>query len=364
MIDVLEQVNLSSAKLKKVIADPIAMAKEVKLQYVTDSDEGYTRIKKGKGFQYMFKNKILKDQEELKRIHSLVIPPAWNDVWICKLANGHLQATGKDALNRKQYKYHPLWNKHRNHTKFHKMVLFGNVLPSIRKRVRKDLNLPTMVKEKVLALVLTLMDKTSIRIGNESYEKLYGSFGLSTLKDKHATIKKGLVEFHFKGKKSVTHTISLKNKKLAKLVKQCRDIPGKELFQYYDEEGKRQAIDSGMVNEYIHQIAGNDFSCKDFRTWSGTAQMFFNLLSCKKCEDEHERKKNLIDAIVKVSDQLGNTASVCKKYYIHPSLINLYENNLFDKELQKIKNREIGKSKHLSAEEKLLLILLEDIHKN
>ncbi|ODT51469.1 MAG: DNA topoisomerase I [Niastella sp. SCN 39-18] len=363
MNDVMEEFKLSPAKLKKVITDTVAMAKEVKLQYVTDADEGYRRIKKGRGFQYVFRNKPLKDKEELKRIHSLVIPPAWKDVWICKLPNGHLQATGKDALQRKQYKYHSLWNKHRNHTKFHKMVLFGTMLPKIRKQVRRDLNLPRLVKEKVLALVLTLMDKTSIRVGNGSYEKLYGSFGLTTLKDKHAKIKKERIEFHFRGKKSVTHTVSLQNKKLAKLVKKCRDIPGKELFQYFDEEGKRHAVDSGMLNDYIHKIAGTDFTSKDFRTWAATTRMFYNLLLCKDCKDAQQRKKNLIESIGDVSRQLGNTPSVCKKYYIHPALINLYENNLLNQELQKMRNRKSGANPHLSSEEKLLLKLLIELHR-
>ena len=229
---------LKKSHLKKLSNDPEATAKAVKLVYINSTADGITRERKGKNFIYKAGNKLIRNKEELQRIRSLVLPPAWRDVWICALPNGHLQATGKDVKNRKQYRYHPLWNELRNKTKFYKMLELGKVLPAIRKQIQKDLLLPGLPKNKVLAAVISLMEKTGIRIGNEFYEKLYGSFGLTTLKDKHVSFKAGTVKFCFRGKKGVEHTISLRSKKLSKIVHQCRDIPGKELFQYIDEEGK------------------------------------------------------------------------------------------------------------------------------
>src|SRR6187551_2736837 len=247
---------LKKSTLKKLAQDPVATAKAVQLVYVNSKDEGIERAGAGKGFKYLFRNKIVKDKATLKRIRSLVIPPAWKNVWICRIAEGHLQATGLDVLNRKQYRYHPLWNELRNKTKFYRLPSLGKMLPAIRQQLENDLALPGLPKNKVLAAVVSLMDKTGIRIGNEFYEKLYGSFGLTTLKDKHADIKGSTLKFSFRGKKGVEHCISLKSKKLAKIVQHCRDIPGKELFQYIDEDGNRQSIDYGMVNEYIRKLAG------------------------------------------------------------------------------------------------------------
>ncbi len=224
-------IKIPAIKLKKIITDPAATARAVKLLYVNDSEEGIIRIKKGKGFQYRVKKKPVKEKSTLRRIHSLVIPPAWQNVWICTSANGHLQVTGQDTLKRKQYRYHPLWIALRNQTKFYHMLAFGKKLPAIRKQINQSLSLPGMPKEKVLALVVLLMDKTSIRIGNGAYEKMYGSFGITTLKDNHVNIRRNAVRFTFKGKKGVAQNVSLTNKKLAKLIKQCKDIPGKELFQ-------------------------------------------------------------------------------------------------------------------------------------
>src|SRR6187399_3421683 len=262
--------RMTRAKKLKLAKDPVATAKAIQLVYVSSKDEGIERAGVGKGFKYLFRNKIIKDKSTLKRIRSLVIPPAWKNVWICRIAEGHLQATGLDIRKRKQYRYHAMWNELRNKTKFYRLPELGKLLPTIRKQLDADLALPGLPKEKVLAAVVSLMDKTGIRIGNEFYEKLYGSFGLTTLKDKHADIKGSSLKFSFRGKKGVEHCISLKSKKLAKIVQNCRDIPGKELFQYIDEEGQRQLIDSGMVNEYIRELATDDFTAKDFRTWCGT----------------------------------------------------------------------------------------------
>lgn len=354
-------INITAAKLQKIITDPVATAKAVKLVYVSNQMEGYKRIKKGKGFGYYLNNKPVKDKTTIQRIRSLVIPPAWKNVWICPLDNGHLQATGQDALKRKQYRYHPLWSQLRNHTKFYRMLHFGKALPEIRKKINKDLSRQGLPKEKVLALVVTLMEKTCIRVGNDIYEKLYGSFGLSTLKDKHVAVKNNGVKFCFKGKKGVEHSISLKNKKLAKLVQQCKDIPGKELFQYYDEQGHRQTIDSGMVNEYVKEIAGEDFTSKDFRTWSGTLQALLAFNDIGGFSTQQEAKQKTVAALDKVSQHLGNTRTVCKKYYVHPALLELYENNKLELWLKKLKAKRENKNADLPTEEKILMKILESL---
>ena len=349
---------LKKSLLKKLSQDPEATAKAVQLVYVNSKDEGIERIKAGKGFKYVYKNKAVKDKAVLKRIRSLVIPPAWREVWICKLAEGHLQATGLDVLNRKQYKYHPLWNELRNKTKFYRLPALGRSLPSIRKQLEKDLALPDLPKNKVLAAVVSLMEKTGIRIGNEFYEKLYGSFGLTTLKDKHAEIKGSKLKFSFKGKKGVEHTIALKSRKLAKIVQNCRDIPGKELFQYIDEGGKRQSIDSGMVNDYIRSLAGEDFTAKDFRTWCGTVAALSAII--ENGLPEGDAKKKVVAVLDKVSQQLGNTRTVCKKYYVHPSLLEMYEGGKLEKWLSKKENGSSTETS-LSPVEKTLVNILESL---
>ncbi len=250
--------KLTGKKIATIANDPEKTAKAVNLVYVADTDPGIERVRKGNDFFYRLKDEVVKDKEVLQRIKSLVIPPAWENVWICVLDNGHLQATGLDVKKRKQYRYHPLWNSLRNHTKFYRLLDFGKTLPKIRLQLEKDLSLPGLPQKKVLAAIVSLMERTHIRVGNTMYEKLYGSYGLTTLKDKHVAINGTTMNFCFKGKKGVQHEISLKNKKLSALVKKCRDIPGKELFQYYDDEGNRHSIDSGMVNEYIKSIPASN----------------------------------------------------------------------------------------------------------
>jgi len=357
--------RMTKAKTLKLMKDPVATAKAIQLVYVSCKDEGIERVRAGKGFKYMFRNKTVKDKSILKRIRSLVIPPAWKNVWICCIAEGHLQATGLDIRNRKQYRYHPLWNELRNKTKFYRLPELGKLLPIIRKQLDADLSLPGLPKEKVLAAAVSLMEKTGIRIGNEFYEKLYGSFGLTTFKDKHAEIKGSHLKFCFRGKKGVEHTVSLKSRKLAKIVQNCRDIPGKELFQYIDEEGNRQSIDSGMVNEYIHKLAGEDFTAKDLRTWCGTLAALTAIT--ENGLTEGDSKKKVIAVLDKVSEQLGNTRTVCKKYYVHPSLLELYEGGKLDKWLSKKENSSKNVHKDspgetgLSRVEKTLVTILESL---
>lgn len=353
--------NLSKRKIKTIINDPVKTAEAVNLIYVSDTSPGIIRKKKGSNFYYLMGGEKIKDKNELARIKSLVIPPAWENVWICALHNGHLQVTGLDVKKRKQYRYHPAWNQLRNHTKFFRMLQLGNVLPTIRLQVEKHLSLPGLPFEKLMATIVSLMERTNIRVGNNIYEKLYGSFGLTTLKDKHVDIKGHNMRFCYKGKKGVEHDISLKNKKLAGIVQKCKDIPGKELFQYYDEEGSRRPIDSGMVNDYIKLICGQDFTAKDFRTWAGTVHAFLAFKDLGLGETDSDTKKKVVEALDKVAAQLGNTRTVCKKYYVHPVVISLYENRNIEKYFKQLDEIEADDDKSgLTADEKIIMKILEN----
>jgi len=351
---------ISKKKIARIAHDPAKTAAAIHLVYVTDTAPGIARIKKGKAFDYVKGTDKITDEEELKRIRSLVIPPAWDNVWICVLPNGHLQATGTDIKNRKQYKYHSLWNSLRNHTKFYRMLEFGNALPAMRLQLEKDLSLNGLPVEKVLATVVSLMERTHIRIGNNFYEKLYGSFGLTTLKDNHVKISGGNLKFTFKGKKGVHHDISIKNKKLANIVQKCKEIPGKELFQYYDENGNHRSIDSGMINEYIKKISdGGDFTAKDFRTWAGTVQAFLTFKELGFYDTATEAKKKVVEALDTVAKQLGNTRTVCKKYYVHPDIIKMYEDKSLAKYFRELDAIEVDDNKTgLTAEEKIVMKIL------
>ncbi|MEO7307415.1 MAG: DNA topoisomerase IB [Ferruginibacter sp.] len=359
-MDTLELIDrLPKAKIKKLAKDPVKTAQAVNLVYVNDMVAGIERRKTGKSFSYYKGEKKISDKNEIKRIQSLVLPPAWENVWICALHNGHLQATGLDVKKRKQYRYHPHWNTLRNHTKFYRLLEFGKVLPSIRLQLEKDLSLSGLPQEKILAAIVMLMERTNIRVGNNVYEKLYGSFGLTTLKDQHVEIKSGKIDFAFKGKKGVQHSIGLKNKKLASIVQKCKDIPGKELFQYYDDEGKAHSIDSGMVNDYIKKLSGSDFTAKDFRTWSGTVNAFIAFKEIGFAETETATKKNVVEALDKVASQLGNTRTVCKKYYVHPVIISMYECKGLEKYFKELEAISIDDSKaDLTSDEKAIMKIL------
>ncbi len=353
--------HLKPSKIVKIMKDPVASAKTVHLIYTTDAETaGITRKKTGKKYSYYRDGEKIRDKEEITRINKLVIPPAWENVWICALDNGHLQATGFDVKKRKQYRYHPLWSALRNHTKFYRMLQFGYALPDIRLQVEKDLALRNFEKRKILALIVSLMQRTNIRIGNNAYEKLYGSFGLTTLKEKHVQVKGQKITFHFKGKKGVMHDIDLKSKRLSRLVQKCKDIPGRELFQYIDDEGNRHTVDSGMVNDYIKEISGEDFTAKDFRTWSGTVNALIAFKEIGYAETHTEYKKKVKEALEIVASHLGNTSTVCRKYYVHPLVINLYENNTIKKYLDELEQIEENDGKaDLTQEEKLVLKILE-----
>lgn len=260
-----EIIKIPRKKVENILHDPAKTAKAIHLIYVTDNQPGILRIKKGKTFSYIHNEKPVKDQETLQRIKKLVIPPAWENVWICTLENGHLQATGIDIKKRKQYKYHPLWSTLRNHTKFYRLHEFGKVLPAIRLQLEKDLSLPGLPYEKVMAAVVSLLERTNIRVGNNSYEKLYGSYGLSTLKDKHVKIDGASVRFSFKGKKGIHHDVDIRNRRLARIVKACKDIPGQELFQYYNEKGPPTATPGNSGRSACTRSSTSAFSARRSR---------------------------------------------------------------------------------------------------
>ena len=313
-------------KLARIQRDPLLTAKTAGLRYVSDTTPGWYRRKKGDNFYYVdAEGRKCTDEDTLKRIRSLVLPPAWTEVWICAKPDGHLQATGLDVKGRKQYRYHPQWNSWRSQTKYFRLPQFAEALPRIRARTEADLKRPGIPYEKVLALVVSVIEQTHIRIGGEAYKKLYGSFGLTTLQDKHVKVDGQQVKFQFKGKKGVFHSLSLTDKRLARLIQQCRDIPGKELFQYIDTDGAHYAIDSGDVNRYLKEITGMDFTAKDFRTWAGSVAAFKALRDIGPAETATAQKQNLVKALDCVAEALGNTRTVCKNYYVHPAVLKAYE---------------------------------------
>jgi DNA topoisomerase I len=265
----------------------------------------------------------ISDEGTLARIRKLAIPPAWTDVWICPSPKGHLQATGRDARGRKQYRYHARWREVRDETKYDRMIAFGEALPAIRARTDSDLALPGLPRAKVLATVVQLLEKTLIRVGNDEYARENNSFGLTTMRDRHVKVNGSTVRFAFRGKSGRRHAIDVRSRRLAAIVKRCRDLPGYELFQYVDDDGERQVIDSSDVNQYLREITGEDFTAKDFRTWAGTV-LVARALGELPSETATEAKKNLVKAIEAVAGLLGNTKSVCRKCYIHPAVIDAY----------------------------------------
>ncbi|MDP9077562.1 MAG: DNA topoisomerase IB [Bacteroidota bacterium] len=352
--------NRLLSKLEKIGRDPKITAKAVGLRYVSDSTPGYTRKKAGKGWSYYdAKGELVKDKELINRFNKLVIPPAYTNVWISPYYNGHLQFTGTDAAGRKQYRYHPDWNKIRNQSKYHRLQTFAEYLPAIRKQVDKDLTRHNLDHDKIVALVVRLMELTSIRVGNESYKKLYGSFGLTTLMNRHVKIEGSTLNFEFKGKKGVHHKVSLQSRKLAKLVKQCREIPGKELFQYYNADGDHCTIGSGDVNTYLKEITGEDFTAKDFRTWAGSVSALYAFKAAGGFDTITECKKKIVSVLDEVAINLGNTRTVCKKYYVHPTVIKSYEDGAIFKYIKQLDEDKDISSAELNLAEKALLNILE-----
>jgi DNA topoisomerase-1 len=350
---------IKAPKVKEILNDPIKAAETANLIYITDTKLTIKRHPHGRGFYYTRNGKKIEDKKSIDRFKSLVIPPAWTDVKITHLKNGHLQVVGRDEKNRKQYRYHPNWNELRKQTKFYKLVSFGNALPSIRKQIETDLRLKRMNKRKCLALVIRLMEETHIRIGSDYYAKRNKSYGLSTLRTKHLDVLENSIKFEFKGKKGKKHAVTLKNKKLQRLVLQCEEIPGWELFQYYDEEGNHHSIDSGMLNDYIQELSGELFSAKDFRTWGGSKVFFETLFDRGIADTQKERKQNIIEAYDITASALGNTRAVCKKYYVHPLLPELYESGKIGRYFKKL-NKNPKSKNNLTDSERIMLEIITD----
>jgi DNA topoisomerase I len=308
------------------LSNPIHSAREAGLRYVSDSMTGIRRIRSGKGFVY--KNgtqKKISDPKIIQRIKALAIPPAWTDVWICPLSEGHLQATGRDARKRKQYRYHPRWKEVRDFAKFDRMILFGETLPVVREQVEKDLSLAGLPRDKVLATIVRLLEITLIRVGNDEYAKQNGSYGLTTMRNHHVKIYGTTIQFRFKGKSGIAHNLGIKDRRLASIIQKCQEIPGYELFQYIDENGQPIDVDSSDVNDYLRRISGHDFTAKDFRTWAATvlAGMALKIQSAS-AEQEKRTKKKMNEAVASVARLLGNTPTVCRKSYIHPGVLDGY----------------------------------------
>jgi DNA topoisomerase-1 len=342
--------------------DPLQSASEAGLRYVTDSGPCILRIRCGKSFRYRGPDgRPLRDQKHLARIRSLAIPPAWNNVWICPSPNGHLQATGRDARGRKQYRYHPDYRATRDQAKFSRMIAFGAVLARIRKRVEHDIRRRGLPREKVLATVVRLLETTFIRVGNDEYAKENDSFGLTTMKDRHVRIAGARLMFHFRGKSGLEHEVELTDQRLARIVRECRDLPGYELFQYVDQSGAICRIDSADVNQYIRDISGQDFTAKDFRTWAGTVLAACELYNEGPSRSAAAAKKTIAAAIKRVAAHLRNRPATCRKYYIHPTIPDSYaDGSLFPVMLEGEQQHSAYGGLGLRPEEYSVMVLVAD----
>jgi DNA topoisomerase I len=339
---------------------PRAAAEEVGLRYVTGTGPSIRRIRRGRSFRYIGPNgQPVRDPKHLARIKSLVIPPAWEDVWISPLPNGHLQAAGRDARGRKQYRYHPLYRAHRDEAKFSRMIAFGTVLALMRRCVERDLRRRGLPREKVLATVVKLLEVTYIRVGNDEYARENDSFGLTTMKDEHVCIAGAQLQFRFRGKSGQEHLIALTDRRLARIVKACRDLPGYELFQYVDRNGATHRIDSGDVNQYIRQLSGHDFTAKDFRTWAGTLLAARELDAAGSAASFAGVKRAIVSAVKAVARRLGNRPATCRKYYIHPAMFDAYSNgSLFETMAQGRAQHEAYQGRGLRPEEYSVMVIL------
>jgi len=344
------------------LTNGVDSAKTAGLRYVSDQRPGIRRQRIGKGFVYVRPDGArVRDPETLRRIKSLAIPPAWRNVWICPEPNGHLQATGLDAKGRKQYRYHARWREVRDQTKYGRLIAFGRALPKIRRRVEQDLARPGLPREKILATVVRLLETTLIRVGNEAYARENESFGLTTMRDRHVAVSGGTLTFEFRGKSGIKHTVDLTDRRIAKIVKQSQDLPGYELFQYVDEQGVRRSIDSSDVNAYIKEVAGEEFTAKDFRTWAGTVLAARALEEFERFDSQAQAKRNVLRAIETVAARLGNTKAVCRKCYVHPAVLNAYMDGGLADMLRRKVSRTLRHSLHgLPPEEAAVLALLQE----
>ncbi|MEO5929822.1 MAG: DNA topoisomerase IB [Candidatus Kapaibacterium sp.] len=344
----------------RIITDPVESARAAGLRYMSDTVPGIGRTMEGESVLYIGNDgKVIRDPDELARIRKLAIPPAWTDVWISPRANGHLQATGRDARGRKQYRYHERWREIRDATKYHRMLLFGQSLPMIRHRAAEAIGLPGLPREKVLATIVQLLERTLIRVGNEEYARDNKSYGLTTLRNHHVRVDGSHLRFSFRGKSGVRHKIDLADRRLAGIVKRCRELPGHELFQFLDDAGEHHTIGSGDINAYLREISDEEFTAKDFRTWAGTVHAAAMLSACDPCDSEAEKKRNILRAVESASDRLGNTPAICRKCYIHPAVLDAY----LDGSLAELDIEDLGSWKgaipgDLHPEERRVMILL------
>ena len=345
----------ASTSAPSVPAEIVDVLESAGLRYLMDNVPGFTRRKHRNGFKYLDHNgKVLNERKHRSRIDSLRIPPAWEQVWICRYHNGHLQCTGRDAKGRKQYIYHTSWRELRDQTKFSKLSHFANHLPAIRSRLKIDLQKPGLSRERVLATVVAIMEKTLIRVGNEEYAKENHSYGLTTLRNRHVAIRGSHVRFHFRGKSGVAHDIEIDDPRLAKVVKKCQELPGQELFSYIDERGILVPVDSGDVNNYLREITGQEFTAKDFRTWGGSVLAANHLREKFSEASVSKRKKFIVEALKDAASHLGNTVSVCRKYYVHPHIIDSFLNGA----AFRLRSSRVRKPKGLRADETFLIHLL------
>lgn len=336
------------------------LIKEAHLKFSTDAKPGYTRQPSGKNFKYFNTDGVqIKDPAVIDRIEALVIPPAWTKVWICPDANGYLQATGRDDRGRKQYRYHANWSLAAQEEKFSHMLEFGKVLPKIRRRVAADMRRRGLPRERVLATIVWLLEKTLIRVGNEEYAKENKSYGLTTLRRRHVRIKGKQIMFEFKGKSGVQHKVGINNQKVAEVIRKCQELPGQELFEYVDVEGQKQTINSEDVNEYLQQISNYNITAKDFRTWAATNMAAKLLDECGTCEDQVIIKKTVTETVVSVSSHLRNRPNTCRKYYIHPFIFKAYAEGIIISNHEGKSRAKYTKSALLNDCEKQVLTMLQ-----
>lgn len=333
------------------------------LSYVSDAEAGIRRRPHGRGFQYLHADgRPVRDHRVLGRLRSLAIPPAWTDVWICPRADGHLQATGRDARGRKQYLYHPEWRKTRDEMKYDRMIAFARALPTIRSRVKDDLARRGLPRDKVLAAVVRLLETTLVRVGNDEYARENDSFGLTTMRNEHAEVQGNEIHFRFRGKSGIEHDIDLRDPKLASIVRQCQELPGQELFAYLDGAGQTRDVTSSDVNEYIRRVTGEDFTAKDFRTWSGTSLAVLALGDSAHFKSKSDAARKVNRAVDQVARQLGNTRTVCRRDYIHPGVVQAYLDQSLSPALHKALRRlRSARIDDFTAEETAVLELLEEL---
>jgi len=308
----------------RIVSDPVESARRAGLRYVSETRPGIRRRRAGRGFVYLDGPHRVRDAATLGRIRSLAIPPAWHDVWICPSPNGHIQAVGRDARGRKQYRYHPRWRETRDETKYARMLAFARALPRIRKRVQADLGRRGLPRAKVLATIVRLLEITLVRVGNEEYARANKSFGLTTLRDRHVDVDGTELRFQFRGKGGHEHAVGVHDPRVARIVRRLQDLPGQELFQYVEEDGARRTVDSGEVNAYLREISGDDFTAKDFRTWAGTVLCALMLAELGRGHSERESRRNITRAIGHVAERLGNTPAISRKCYVHPAVLDAY----------------------------------------